>query len=62
MDNYTKVILTAIAVCLFAITIKLWEPTPAYSGFMDKSPTYGDIKKAKKIKVLLPISCRKKPV
>ncbi len=27
---------------LTAITIKLWEPTPAQSAFMDKSPTVGD--------------------
>lgn len=43
MDKYTQVILTIIAVCLIAILIKLWEPAPAYSGFLDKGPTIGDL-------------------
>lgn len=42
MDKYTQTVLTIIAICLIAIMIKLWEPVPAYSGFMDKGPTVGD--------------------
>ncbi len=43
VDRYSKVVLTIIAVCLVAITIKLWEPSPAYSGLPDKGPTWGDL-------------------
>jgi hypothetical protein len=51
MDNYTKFILSVIAICLIAITIKLWEPvTPAYGGFMDRGPTHGDLLNPKKLK------------
>lgn len=43
MDRYTKFILSVIAICLLAITIKLWEPAPAYSGFLDRGPTWGEL-------------------
>jgi hypothetical protein len=43
MDKYTKIVLSVIAICLIAIVIKLWEPRSAYSGFMDKGPTIGDM-------------------
>ncbi|MBW2596272.1 MAG: hypothetical protein JRC93_09925 [Deltaproteobacteria bacterium] len=50
MDNYTKLILSVIAICLIAITIKLWEPvSPAYGAFMDKGPTHGDLLNPKKL-------------
>lgn len=50
MDKFTKFVLSVIAVCLVAIAIKLWEPTPAYSGFMDKGPTVGDLLNLRKLK------------
>ena len=50
MDKYTKCILSVIAVCLIAIAIKLWEPVPAYSGFMDNGPTIGDFMNLKNLK------------
>lgn len=58
MDRYTKLVLTVIAVCLIAIAIKLWEPTPAYSGFigdtvrkfLPKPITQGDIINLRKLK------------
>jgi hypothetical protein len=43
MDKYTKAVFTVIAVCLLAIAIKMWEPTSAYSGFLDKGPIFGDL-------------------
>jgi hypothetical protein len=58
MDKYTKTILTIIAVCLLAIVIKLWEPTPAYSGFLGDTvrnflsypTTYGDLLNLRNLK------------
>ncbi len=51
MDNYMKFIFSVIAICLIAITIKLWEPVPpAYGGFMDRGPTHGDLLNPKKLK------------
>jgi hypothetical protein len=50
MDKYTKIILSIIALCLIAITIKLWEPAPAYSGFLDKGPTVGDLMNLRNLK------------
>lgn len=51
MDKFTKFVLSVIAVCLIAITIKLWQPTPsAYGGFLDKSPTWGDLRNPNKLK------------
>lgn len=43
MDKYSKTVLTVIAVSLVLITIKLWEPKPAYSGFSNKGPTWGEL-------------------
>jgi len=43
MDTYAKIVLSVIAICLIAIVIKLWQPRPAHSGFMDKGPTIGDL-------------------
>jgi len=42
MDKFTKFLLCIIAVSLVIIAVKLWEPTPAYSGFINKPPTLGD--------------------
>ncbi len=42
MDKYSKAVLTVIAVCLVLITIKLWEPSPAYSSLSNKGPTWGE--------------------
>ncbi len=50
MDKYTQIVLTIIAVCLIAIVIKLWEPAPAYSGFLDKSSTIGDLMDLRNLK------------
>jgi hypothetical protein len=50
MDKYTKIVLTIIAVCLIAIVIKLWEPDPAYSGFLDRGPTIGDLMDLRNLK------------
>lgn len=50
MDKYTQIVLTIIAVCLIAIVIKLWEPAPAYSGFLDKRPTIGDLMDLRNLK------------
>ena len=58
MDKYTSVVLTVIAVCLIGIVIKLWEPTPAYSGFLGDTvrnflsypTTYGDLLNLKNLK------------
>ncbi len=43
MDKYSKAVLTVIAVCLVLITIKLWEPRPAYSDDPNKWPTWGEL-------------------
>ena len=50
MDKYTKFVLSVIAICLIAIVIKLWEPRPAHSGFMDKGPTIGDLMNLRNLK------------
>ncbi len=50
MDKYTQIVLTIIAVCLIAIVIKLWETAPAYSGFLDKGSTIGDLMDLRKLK------------
>ncbi|MCD6320285.1 MAG: hypothetical protein J7M03_06345 [Candidatus Desulfofervidaceae bacterium] len=50
MDKYTKFVLSVIAICLIAIVIKLWEPRPVYSGFMDKGPTIGDLMNLRNLK------------
>lgn len=50
MDKYTQIVLTIIAGCLIAILIKLWEPAPAFSGFLDKGPTIGDLMDLRNLK------------
>ena len=50
MDKYTQIVLTIIAVCLIALVIKLWEPAPSYSGFLDKGPTIGDLMDLRNLK------------
>jgi len=47
MNKYTNIILTVIALCLIAIVVKLWQPSPAYSGFLDDGPTWGEYRKSK---------------
>lgn len=50
MDRYTQIVLTIIAGFLIAIVIKLWEPAPAYSGFLDKGSTIGDLMDLRNLK------------
>ena len=42
MDKITKVLLGIIALALIVIAVKIWTPTPAYSGFLDRAPTMAD--------------------
>jgi hypothetical protein len=49
MDNYTKGVLTIIAVALVVIAIKLWEPRSANAVFMDPGPTLGDLYRIEQI-------------
>jgi hypothetical protein len=50
MNKYTQIVLTIIAVCLIGILIKLWDPTPAYSGFLHYGPTIGDLMDLRNLK------------
>jgi hypothetical protein len=43
MDNYTKGVLTIIAIALVVIAVKLWEPRSANAVFVDPGPTLGDL-------------------
>lgn len=47
MDRYTNVVLTIIAVCLFAIVLKLYEPN---NRFNNNGPTIGDLMDLKELK------------
>ncbi|HCK89922.1 MAG TPA: hypothetical protein DHW54_01980 [Gemmatimonadetes bacterium] len=45
-DRYTKVVLTAIAIALVVIAVKVWQPEPAYAGLFD-GPTLGEYRDSK---------------
>lgn len=39
MDNYTKAVLTVIAVALVGLNLKLWEPRPAHAAMATEGVT-----------------------
>ena len=43
-DKYLIIVLTAIAVFLLLITLKLYEPREVNAALFSGSPTYGDLK------------------
>ena len=43
VDNYTKIVLTMIAVALVLITVRLWEPRDAQAVFTNPGPMLGDL-------------------
>ena len=49
MDNYTKGVLTIIAIALVVIAVKLWEPRSANAVFVDPGPTLGDLYRIEQI-------------
>lgn len=48
IDNYTKAVLTVIAITLSLITIKLFEPKPAQAAMLG-GPTFGDFLDLRKV-------------
>jgi len=48
VDTFSKFILTVIAVCLIAITVKVWEPKPQQTFPMATLGEYSKIRKLNK--------------